>query len=125
MLFLLSLSLSLSSFLLFTLDCSLPPSLTHHPSLSLSLPHSSFSDVVLLCVCVCVFVRSGDAALEEAVVEVIDHHLLERKPSPTCPVTVETVGSCATLVTERIAQRAPEVLDQQVAQLLYGNYHGH
>ncbi|XP_041708972.2 exopolyphosphatase PRUNE1 [Coregonus clupeaformis] len=63
---------------------------------------------------------SSDRDLEEAVVEVIDHHLLERKPSPSCPVTMETVGSCTTLVTERIIQKAPEVLDQQVAQLLYG-----
>ncbi|XP_051999542.1 exopolyphosphatase PRUNE1-like [Xyrauchen texanus] len=63
---------------------------------------------------------SADSELEEAVVEVIDHHLLQRTPSPSCPVTVETVGSCATLVTERIAQKAPGVLDQQVAQLLYG-----
>ncbi|XP_066540195.1 exopolyphosphatase PRUNE1 isoform X2 [Hoplias malabaricus] len=62
----------------------------------------------------------ADSALEETVVEVIDHHRLERAPSPACPVTVETVGSCATLVTERIVQKAPEVLDQQVAQLLYG-----
>lgn len=68
----------------------------------------------------------ADGALEKAVVEVIDHHRLERPPSPCCPVTVETVGSCATLVTERIVQKAPEVLDQQVAQLLYGNYlYGH
>lgn len=64
---------------------------------------------------------SSDCDLEEVVLEVIDHHLLERKPSPSCPVTVETVGSCSTLVAERIIQKAPEVLDQQVAQLLYGN----
>ncbi|ROJ29326.1 Exopolyphosphatase PRUNE1 [Anabarilius grahami] len=63
---------------------------------------------------------SADSELEDAVVEVIDHHLLQRPSSPSCPVTVETVGSCATLVTELIAQKAPEVLDQQVAQLLYG-----
>uniref|UniRef100_A0A8C3ASJ9 Prune exopolyphosphatase n=1 Tax=Cyclopterus lumpus TaxID=8103 RepID=A0A8C3ASJ9_CYCLU len=62
---------------------------------------------------------SSDRDLEAAVVEVIDHHLLERDSSPYCPVTVETVGSCATLVTERIMQKAPEILDQQVAQLLY------
>lgn len=55
-------------------------------------------------------------------VEVMDHHLLEREPSPSCPVTVEMVGSCATLVTEVIIQKAPEILDQQVAQLLYGKY---
>ncbi|TMS01048.1 Exopolyphosphatase PRUNE1 [Larimichthys crocea] len=63
---------------------------------------------------------SADSDLEQVVVEVIDHHLLEREPSPSCPVTVETVGSCATLVTERIIQKAPEILDQQVAHLLYG-----
>ncbi|XP_028280881.1 exopolyphosphatase PRUNE1-like [Parambassis ranga] len=62
---------------------------------------------------------SSDSDLEGAVVEVIDHHLLEREPSASCPVTVETVGSCATLVTERIIQKAPHILDQQLAQLLY------
>lgn len=54
--------------------------------------------------------------------EVIDHHLLEREPSPLCPVTVEMVGSCATLVTERIIQKAPQILDPQLAQLLYGKH---
>lgn len=63
---------------------------------------------------------SSDSELEDAVVEVIDHHLQQRPSSPSCSVTVETVGSCATLVTERVVQKAPEVLDQQVAQLLYG-----
>ncbi|XP_017334001.1 exopolyphosphatase PRUNE1 isoform X2 [Ictalurus punctatus] len=62
----------------------------------------------------------ADRTLENAVVEVIDHRRLERTPSPFCPVTMETVGSCATLVTERIVQKAPKLLDQQVAQLLYG-----
>ncbi|MCJ8728211.1 hypothetical protein PDJAM_G00001770 [Pangasius djambal] len=62
----------------------------------------------------------ADRTLENSVVEVIDHHRLERTPSPFCSVTAETVGSCATLVTERIVQKAPELLDQQVAQLLYG-----
>lgn len=62
---------------------------------------------------------SLDSDLEGAVVEVIDHHVLEREPSPSCRVTVEMVGSCATLVTERIIQEAPQILDQQLAQLLY------
>ncbi|XP_061737837.1 exopolyphosphatase PRUNE1 [Nerophis ophidion] len=62
---------------------------------------------------------SSDSDLEGAVVEVIDHHLLEREPRPSCPVTVEMVGSCATLVTERLIQKAPEILDQQLAELLY------
>ncbi|KAJ8290091.1 hypothetical protein GJAV_G00008610 [Gymnothorax javanicus] len=63
---------------------------------------------------------STDFDLQGAVVEVIDHHHLESMPPSSCLVTMETVGSCATLVTERIIQKAPEVLDQQVAQLLYG-----
>ncbi|KAL4629514.1 hypothetical protein GN956_G16986 [Arapaima gigas] len=63
---------------------------------------------------------SADSGLEGAVLEVIDHHLLERRHSDSCPVTVETVGSCATLVTERVAREAPEIIDRQVAQLLYG-----
>ncbi|XP_074538694.1 exopolyphosphatase PRUNE1 [Halichoeres trimaculatus] len=62
---------------------------------------------------------SSDSDLEGAVVEVIDHHLQERASSLSCPVTVEMVGSCATLVAERIIQKAPEILDQQLAQLLY------
>ncbi|KAJ8004871.1 hypothetical protein DPEC_G00140800 [Dallia pectoralis] len=62
----------------------------------------------------------SDRDLEESVVEVIDHHRLEMKTSPSCVVTVETVGSCATLVTERIVQKAPEILHLQMAQLLYG-----
>ncbi|XP_047013868.1 exopolyphosphatase PRUNE1 isoform X3 [Ictalurus punctatus] len=67
-----------------------------------------------------IFCQRADRTLENAVVEVIDHRRLERTPSPFCPVTMETVGSCATLVTERIVQKAPKLLDQQVAQLLYG-----
>ncbi|KAM9782582.1 exopolyphosphatase PRUNE1 [Neosynchiropus ocellatus] len=61
---------------------------------------------------------SSDRDLEGAVVEVMDHHLLERDPS-SCSITVETVGSCCTLVAERVLQKGPEVLDQQLAQLLY------
>lgn len=63
---------------------------------------------------------SADAALEEAVVEVLDHRPLERDRAPRCPVTAEPVGSCATLVTERIAQGPPGVLDRLTAALLHG-----
>uniref|UniRef100_UPI003AAF46DE exopolyphosphatase PRUNE1-like n=1 Tax=Centroberyx gerrardi TaxID=166262 RepID=UPI003AAF46DE len=63
---------------------------------------------------------STDGGLEGAVVEVIDHHQLERTTASSCPVTVETVASCATLVTERILTRAPEILDRQLALMLYG-----
>ncbi|NXT81278.1 PRUN1 Exopolyphosphatase, partial [Zapornia atra] len=62
----------------------------------------------------------ADTALEEAVVEVLDHRPLERDRAPGCPVTAEPVGSCATLVTERIAQGPPGVLDRLTAALLHG-----
>ncbi|TRZ09899.1 hypothetical protein HGM15179_017198 [Zosterops borbonicus] len=62
----------------------------------------------------------ADAALEEAVVEVLDHRPLEKDRGPPCQVTVEPVGSCATLVTERILQGPPGVLDRTTASLLHG-----
>ncbi|KAK6471367.1 exopolyphosphatase PRUNE1 [Huso huso] len=62
----------------------------------------------------------ADSVLEGAVVEVVDHRPLERAPSAGCAVTSEPVGSCATLIAERIARSAPHVLDKQVAALLYG-----
>ncbi|XP_062488580.1 exopolyphosphatase PRUNE1 isoform X1 [Pezoporus occidentalis] len=62
---------------------------------------------------------STDAALEDAVVEVLDHRPLERARGPGCPVTVALVGSCATLVTERMAQGPPGVLDRATATLLH------
>lgn len=63
---------------------------------------------------------SSDAALEEAVTEVLDHRPIEQKRCPPCHVSVELVGSCTTLVTERILQGAPEILDWQTAALLHG-----
>ncbi|XP_015978272.2 exopolyphosphatase PRUNE1 isoform X1 [Rousettus aegyptiacus] len=62
----------------------------------------------------------SDAALEETVAEVIDHRPIEQKCCPPCHVSVELVGSCTTLVTERILQGAPEILDRQMAALLHG-----
>ncbi|KAG8509227.1 Exopolyphosphatase PRUNE1 [Galemys pyrenaicus] len=62
----------------------------------------------------------SDAALEEAVAEVLDHRPIEQRHCPPCQVAVELVGSCATLVAERILQGAPEILDRQVAALLHG-----
>ncbi|XP_021397758.2 exopolyphosphatase PRUNE1 [Lonchura striata] len=62
----------------------------------------------------------ADAALEEAVVEVVDHRPLERHRGAPCRVTMEPVGSCATLVTERILQGPPGVLDATTAALLHG-----
>ncbi|XP_055258132.1 exopolyphosphatase PRUNE1 isoform X2 [Moschus berezovskii] len=62
----------------------------------------------------------SDAALEEAVAEVLDHRPIDQKHCPPCHVSVELVGSCATLVAERILQGAPEILDRQTAALLHG-----
>lgn len=62
----------------------------------------------------------GDESLEEAVTEVIDHHALELRASPACNITVEPVGSCTTLVAEKIFKGAPHLLDTQVASLLHG-----
>ncbi|XP_062453980.1 exopolyphosphatase PRUNE1 [Rhea pennata] len=62
----------------------------------------------------------ADASLEEAVVEVLDHRPLEQDWALRCWVTVELVGSCATLVTERIVQGPPGVLDGLTAALLHG-----
>ncbi|XP_076610200.1 exopolyphosphatase PRUNE1-like [Chaetodon auriga] len=64
--------------------------------------------------------QSSDSDLEGALTEVIDHHQSERTAPVPCPVTVDTVASCTTLVTERILSRAPEILDRQLALLLYG-----
>ncbi|KTF85790.1 hypothetical protein cypCar_00029313, partial [Cyprinus carpio] len=102
-------AMTFAYFLSKSLDCK------RMPVPVLNIPRAEFplrSDSTFL-------LREADTELEDAVVEVIDHHLLQRPTSPSCPITVEPVGSCATLVTERIAQKAPEVLDQQVAQLLY------
>ncbi|XP_058016212.1 exopolyphosphatase PRUNE1 isoform X2 [Ahaetulla prasina] len=63
---------------------------------------------------------SKDAALEAAVVEVMDHRPLEWERPPTCRVTAELVGSCTTLVTERLFQAQVPILDGQIAAMLYG-----
>ncbi|XP_072404857.1 exopolyphosphatase PRUNE1 [Chiloscyllium punctatum] len=60
----------------------------------------------------------GDSALEEVVKEVVDHRRLERPLAPGLVVTAEPVGSCATLVTERIVRTAPDILDRQLAYVL-------
>ncbi|XP_078666349.1 uncharacterized protein LOC144908534 isoform X2 [Branchiostoma floridae x Branchiostoma belcheri] len=58
--------------------------------------------------------------LESAVVEVIDHHKDEREESEGCEKTVETVGSCTTLVAEKILEKDATVMDKQLATLLMG-----
>lgn len=53
-------------------------------------------------------------------VEVLDHRPLEWERPPPCRVTAELVGSCATLVAERLLQAGVPTLDSQIAALLHG-----
>ena len=62
-----------------------------------------------------------DAELAETVQEVVDH----RPQDPAWPwegrkVTLETVGSCASLVARAILERSPEAMTPQLARLLRG-----
>ncbi|XP_071970877.1 exopolyphosphatase PRUNE1 isoform X2 [Engystomops pustulosus] len=62
----------------------------------------------------------ADSFMEDVVTEVIDHHVLERRPTRNCRVTAELVGSCTTLMTEKIICDAPHILDSQLASMLRG-----
>ncbi|XP_063803069.1 exopolyphosphatase PRUNE1 [Pseudophryne corroboree] len=62
----------------------------------------------------------SDAFLEDVVTDIIDHRVMERKPAPSCRVTLELVGSCTTLIAEKIVSDAPHLLDFQLASLLRG-----
>ncbi|XP_076311549.1 exopolyphosphatase PRUNE1-like isoform X1 [Tachypleus tridentatus] len=59
--------------------------------------------------------------LEDAVVRVIDHHKPESGDrGKRCDTTIEMVGSCCTLVAEKLFNTNPDIMDKQVAMLLYG-----
>ncbi|XP_075048366.1 exopolyphosphatase PRUNE1 isoform X2 [Mixophyes fleayi] len=62
----------------------------------------------------------ADSFMEDVVTEVIDHHVTERKTALNCRVTIELVGSCSTLIAEKIFRDAPHILDFQLASLLRG-----
>ncbi|XP_064471086.1 uncharacterized protein LOC135385596 isoform X2 [Ornithodoros turicata] len=59
-----------------------------------------------------------DAELQCAVKEIIDHHRLET--SHRCDKTVEMVGSCSTLVAEKVLHSKADLIDPQIALLLFG-----
>ncbi|XP_026279117.1 exopolyphosphatase PRUNE1 isoform X1 [Frankliniella occidentalis] len=65
-----------------------------------------------------------DRALADSLVAVIDHRPLDVEASRAFPpgmdLDVRTVGSCASLVAERILRQAPHLLDAQVANLIRG-----
>jgi len=56
--------------------------------------------------------------LEQAVIEVLDHHVLERPDNENTKIVVERVGSCATLVAEKIFQENPQFDNSDVLTLL-------
>nr|XP_002731053.2 PREDICTED: protein prune homolog 2-like [Saccoglossus kowalevskii] len=62
-----------------------------------------------------------DAVLEKTVTEVIDHHSNQRgNGDDDCHVTIEMVGSCVTLVTEKIANHNVDMITEEIAMLLLG-----
>lgn len=64
---------------------------------------------------------AADAHLDPAVVNVLDHHKLERQSgSVSGSMVVEMVGSCCTLVAEKLRVQKPSLLDPVIASLLYG-----
>lgn len=56
--------------------------------------------------------------VRDSVVQVIDHHKLEASFCSSVDKTIEMVGSCATLVGEKILQQRRELLDETIAKLL-------
>ena len=65
-------------------------------------------------------------SLRASVVEVIDHH--PQDPAwmgPAKITTLRKVGSCCSLVAEKVLQCLPKLLNCQVAALLYGEWQSH
>lgn len=59
--------------------------------------------------------------LDSRVVHIIDHHTVDNPEKiANCKTKIEAVGSCCTLVTEEILQNNEEIMDPQIAMLLYG-----
>ncbi|XP_077996859.1 uncharacterized protein LOC144450158 [Glandiceps talaboti] len=62
-----------------------------------------------------------DTDLESIVVEVIDHHSNQRGDGDdNCSVTIEMVGSCATLVAEKMKSTNGELFTEEISTLLLG-----
>lgn len=60
------------------------------------------------------------SGLEGAVKEIVDHHQDEKLYPGAAARTIEGVGSCATLVAEKVLKEIPELLDAGCARLLLG-----
>lgn len=62
-----------------------------------------------------------DTSLQPVVVEIIDHHKRSLDNyGDGCEVTIDFVGSCSTLVAEKILAQVPSLVDARVAKLLMG-----
>ncbi|KAK0177062.1 hypothetical protein PV328_001143 [Microctonus aethiopoides] len=62
-----------------------------------------------------------DMPLVASVVEVIDHRPQDLNwPWTACDINLKKVGSCATLVAQNILEKNPQLLDQQIFNLLTG-----
>ncbi|XP_072019934.1 uncharacterized protein [Amphiura filiformis] len=63
---------------------------------------------------------SSDSFLDDDIVEIVDHHSNGRHDGEDrkLDITLETVGSCCTLVTEKILLDGKEILDETTATLL-------
>jgi len=57
--------------------------------------------------------------LESCVIEVLDHHEKERKDNEGTKLTIEKVGSCSTLVAEKIFRESPDFSEESVLNLIY------
>lgn len=64
---------------------------------------------------------SYENEMESTVIEIIDHHIQEFKERENCQMTIEQVGSCCTLVAERVFKTDEKLMDPQIALLLYGS----
>lgn len=62
-----------------------------------------------------------DRELQPLVDEIIDHHNRELEfDLNKCQVTIEKVGSTCTLIGEKLFKELPEIIDANIALLLYG-----
>ncbi|XP_023223877.1 uncharacterized protein LOC111625080 [Centruroides sculpturatus] len=59
----------------------------------------------------------SDSFLETSVIRIIDHHVQENIVKDKYDVTIELVGSCATLVAEKVFEKLPDILDTQILMI--------
>lgn len=90
--------------------------LTFRDDIDLHLLHSNGG--LKLTLVDCHMLSREDSVLDDAVVEVIDHRPRARPDQKGVKTTIELVGSCCTLVTEKLLEAAFNV-PEQVCEMLY------